>query len=105
MRRDALRTSRRTGQTPASRAGVPEREYERDTSRPRAAQAMKHHSSAAMIEDPDFVEFTMSNILRKRKTAMCRYGGENCHIYPQFEYVWNERGERTCDHVLREPRS
>lgn len=26
---------------------------------------------------------------------------EYCHIMNQFEYIWNERGRRTCHHVIR----
>ena len=27
-------------------------------------------------------------------------GDKDCHYVPQFEYVWDERGRRTCHHVI-----
>lgn len=28
-------------------------------------------------------------------------GGLDCHMVPQYAYVWGLNGERTCDHVIR----
>jgi len=39
------------------------------------------------------------SMLEVRKQT-CRAAWANCHYWPQWEYVWSESGDRTCEHVL-----
>ena len=60
----------------------------------------RHHTSLKMLEDQAYTEYKLCAMMMRRHTNACNLAINNCHVYPQYEYIWDASGRRTCDHVL-----
>ena len=45
-------------------------------------------------------EAKLCGLMRQRFSHRCKAAHSDCHVYPQWEYVWDASGQRTCDFVL-----
>ena len=53
------------------------------------------HPRTPSVEEASYF---LMGLLRLLQTHPTTY---DCHIVPQYEYIWDQSGQRTCTHVLR----
>mmetsp|Transcript_48663 Transcript_48663/g.110455 ORF Transcript_48663/g.110455 Transcript_48663/m.110455 type:complete len:505 (-) Transcript_48663:151-1665(-) len=64
----------------------------------RALSEFKMRHASLLDSKGDAQAFLIDLAARLKSKKICR---SDCHVLPQYEYIWNGGGNRTCHHVLR----